>query len=76
MILGRLLRALRAGERLSLRQVLDLARQDKYTGEITLHVANGQVRQIGAGRPFQSAIVEEEDASGWATAPAGLDKHP
>ena len=67
-VLSRLLIALRTERHMTVSQVLDLARQDGYTGEITLHLAQGKPKRVEISNPLQAQIIEENSK--------GLDKHP
>lgn len=77
-IFSKLALALRGQEHMSVSQVFDLAKAEKFTGEIRFHLSEGKARRVELPptRPLQTRIVEEEDSSRWATAPKGLDKHP
>lgn len=73
-VFRRLLIAVRSQSPMKVAEIFDLARHDKYTGEIRFHLSGGRPKKVELNSPLQTQIIEEEDGSSWATAPKGLDK--
>lgn len=62
--LQRLLESLGPAEQLSFPKLLEAVYSIRYTGAVTLHLRNGEVKQVDMGAPVRLSIMEGLDNKG------------